>query len=584
MKILVFRLFSVFAFLGLLGFSRPAHAATLTGSVRAITQGSSVNLSTNGTIDWVHWGLYTESSLNRKAGVLPEIGDFITVSGLDTNAFVFAFQFSDNYNGYTWTDGDPVAGVTNTTTGVWAYGIPAKGTGFEFTVPAGASVRTLKVYCGVFAGTGHFTASLSDDSAPDYTTQFSNIPSNGESREVTLHFAANSNGQTLKVRWVLLNPAGSAAANVTLQAAALSAEGANNPPIVHLTSPAEDVNIAAGTGDVTLTATASDLDGTVSTVDFYVDGSKVGTDNSSPYTTSWNNPAPGRYSLRAVATDNGGETTMSLPVDVLIYESGGSLSVSAAQPPRTVNLTTEGTVDWEHWGLSSSNLINRKSGVTPLIDMETIGTSDVHPYSDNYTAFGWSDGIPTLATAPMPNGIFVYGRTNGFELVVPADAETRHLRVYVGLYGAQGHFQAWLSDFSAPAYHNHSLSNFYASSYGMFTLDYAAASANRTLIVRYIAEKLFDHDFGNVTLQAATLQGGSASLMPVEIINPVLSNGSLRFSFLSVMGRMYEGQWRNALDTSSWQTFTTVAGTGNMLTITNQNTMGGQRFYRVETK
>src|SRR5689334_20561405 len=104
-----------------------APAGSLTGSSRDIPRNSSVNLSTNGTVDWVHWGVYTETSINRKAGVVPKISDF---SPLDnTNGFLEVYQFADNYNGYTWTDGDPIAGVTNTTTGVWAYGIPVIGTG-----------------------------------------------------------------------------------------------------------------------------------------------------------------------------------------------------------------------------------------------------------------------------------------------------------------------------------------------------------------------------------------------------------------------------------------------------------------------
>ena len=129
-------------------------AATLTGSFASIPRNSVVDLSTNGPVDWVHWGLFTETSINRKAGVTPRISDFKTVSGFNSNAFVYAYQFSDNYNGYSWSDGTPVTAVTNTTTGVWAYGVPSAGTGFEFTVPADTTIRTLKVFVGAFAARG----------------------------------------------------------------------------------------------------------------------------------------------------------------------------------------------------------------------------------------------------------------------------------------------------------------------------------------------------------------------------------------------------------------------------------------------
>ena len=97
--------------------------------------------------------------------------------------------------------------------------------------------------------------------------------------------------------------------------------------------------------------------------------------------------------------------------------------------------------------------------------------------------------------------------TNGFLLSVPADSQARTLKVYVGLYAAQGVFQAYLSDFSAPAFTDSSLSSFYDNLYAVYTLNYAAASAGQSLRVTYTAKTLFDADFGNVTLQAATLSG-----------------------------------------------------------------------------
>src|SRR5262249_53923247 len=112
------------------------------------------------------WGLYTETSLDRKAGVLPQISDFAVLD--DTNGFAFAYQFADNFNGYSWSDGTPTPAVTNTTTGVWTYGIPIIGTGFQITAPADTTVRTFKVYVAVFGAHGKFKAYLSDRSAPSY--------------------------------------------------------------------------------------------------------------------------------------------------------------------------------------------------------------------------------------------------------------------------------------------------------------------------------------------------------------------------------------------------------------------------------
>src|SRR5262245_37372589 len=97
-----------------------SEAASLTGSLTVIPQGSAINLSLEGPLDWIHWGHYTEFSSERKAGVSPLISEFTTVAS--GNGYTFAYRYTDNYNGYTWTDGTSTVSVTNTTAGVWAYG------------------------------------------------------------------------------------------------------------------------------------------------------------------------------------------------------------------------------------------------------------------------------------------------------------------------------------------------------------------------------------------------------------------------------------------------------------------------------
>jgi len=208
--------------------SFPADAATptLTVSFVAIPQGTNVDLTVAGPIDWVHWGLYTETSLDRKAGVTPLISDFTILYA--TNAYAYAYQFADNYNDYSWSDGTPTASVTNTPTGVWAYGVPTRNSGFQFTVPADTTLRTLKVYVGAFSAKGNFEASLSDNSASAYSDTTLVNMGNGPSGVYSISYAAQSAGQTLTVKWTLTMPT-RPDANVTLQAAALSVPGANNP-------------------------------------------------------------------------------------------------------------------------------------------------------------------------------------------------------------------------------------------------------------------------------------------------------------------------------------------------------------------
>ena len=129
----------------------PVRGATLIGKFTPIPTGTDVNLTAEGPLDWVHWGLYTDSSLDRKAGVTPQIPDF-TPKG-----FTGPFQFADNYNGYSWSDGTPTSSATNTPTGVWMYGKP---NGFELQFQADTTLKTLKIYVGTFGAVGAFTATL----------------------------------------------------------------------------------------------------------------------------------------------------------------------------------------------------------------------------------------------------------------------------------------------------------------------------------------------------------------------------------------------------------------------------------------
>jgi len=91
----------------------------------------------------------------------------------------------------------------------------------------------------------------------------------------------------------------------------------NQSPTVAITSPVPFQNFSQ-TGSITIAADASDPDGSVAQVEFYVDGQLVGTDFTSPFTTVWNASIPGAYVLTAVATDLENASTTSSNVAVTI--------------------------------------------------------------------------------------------------------------------------------------------------------------------------------------------------------------------------------------------------------------------------
>ncbi|HKI68374.1 MAG TPA: Ig-like domain-containing protein, partial [Verrucomicrobiae bacterium] len=262
----------------------------------------------------MHWGLYTDTSVNRKASVAPQISNF-TLVGSPSN-FLTAYQYANNANGYTWYDGAPVATVTNTTTGVWAYQYTVAGlsdplgSGFRLTVPADTTQKTLRVYVGAYSAEGQLTASLSDGSAASFTSSGSGTVNNfglGPGGVFAITYAADSSNQTLTVTWKLVRVNGNptAAPNVTLQAATLTSNNADNPPFVTITNPASDAAFAEG-DTIAIKATAQDFDSSVTNVAFYAGTNLLGQSATSPYSVDWSKPVRGYYTLTARATDDTG--------------------------------------------------------------------------------------------------------------------------------------------------------------------------------------------------------------------------------------------------------------------------------------
>jgi len=98
--------------------------------------------------------------------------------------------------------------------------------------------------------------------------------------------------------------------------------GNNQPPVVGLTSPANGATFTAGS-TITVSADASDPDGSVSKVEFFRGGSSLGVDTSAPYSASWSNASAGSHTLRAVATDNNNAIASSATITISVTAAGG---------------------------------------------------------------------------------------------------------------------------------------------------------------------------------------------------------------------------------------------------------------------
>ena len=93
--------------------------------------------------------------------------------------------------------------------------------------------------------------------------------------------------------------------------------GGNAPPSVTLISPADGA-IFSEPANITLTASASDSDGVIQSVEFLADTVSLGTVTSNPYTLVWTGVGVGSHTLTARATDNAGASAMSAPIVVRV--------------------------------------------------------------------------------------------------------------------------------------------------------------------------------------------------------------------------------------------------------------------------
>jgi PKD repeat protein/glucose/arabinose dehydrogenase/type 1 glutamine amidotransferase len=95
---------------------------------------------------------------------------------------------------------------------------------------------------------------------------------------------------------------------------------ATTRPQVQITSPTDLQAVDPGTS--TLTATATDAENEVTSVEFFIDGQSVGTDNTAPYSVDWTETEEDYYVVHAVATNDAGLTKASRKVRFSVGEFG----------------------------------------------------------------------------------------------------------------------------------------------------------------------------------------------------------------------------------------------------------------------
>ncbi len=481
---------------------------------------ASVTLSNPVNLDWIVWGADGSTTAATRMTGSNLISD---ITPLNSASIV---ADSNGTVQYTWSGGTPIPSGTSVGAEMTTSGVNA---GFQLTAPADTSVKTLLLYVFINPN-AQISAAVSDGSSPSIT--HSPATSQDAGYEIySIDYRAASPGQTMTVQIVSTD----SSASVGLQAAVLQP---HLPQVSIILPTPSEVFTASGGLPASIPASfdATQFDTNIASVQLLANGVQTASIASAPYTSTWA-AAPGHYTIQAQATDAAGLTNTS-PIQALdVIGTGGSLSETFGQLTSSVDLTSEGTADWEVFGPSNydSSLVSRKQGVVPLISAPTV----IGPYSsgkwvDIPGPFSFEDGYPDAQESGILPIAYVNGSPSpGFQFSILADNTSRTLRLYGS---ATGNVQltAFLSDGSAPVITDSSLSN--TTTYNnegqpetfFYTIRYSAALPSQTLTVQLVAQG------GQILLSAASLTGLSVPVPP--IVTSITPNGTTAGSLVSIAG------------------------------------------------
>lgn len=287
------------------GNTTHASGGTGTAPVWLRLQRRGSQFTTSRSADGLSWTTIRSVSVSMSSTAL--VG-FAAASRSTTSGLTSTFD-NVSINGQSWstTNLPPTISLTSPTTGT-SYASPASVALAATAADADGTIAKVEFYSG--------TTLLATDTTSPYTYTWAVA-------------ATGSYG----VKAIATDNRGAS----TTSATATIAVTGNNPPVVSMTSPANGASFVV-LAPITLSATASDSDGTVQKVEFYLGTTLIATDTTSPYSTIWT-ALLGTHSVSAVATDDKGARTVSAWRDFVVTASAilGTAVFKPASPADEVD-------------------------------------------------------------------------------------------------------------------------------------------------------------------------------------------------------------------------------------------------------
>jgi hypothetical protein len=169
----------------------------------------------------------------------------------------------------------------------------------------------------------------------------------------------------------------------------------NVPPTVRISAPTNG-SVRYWKVTNTITAVASDPDGTVTQVSFYASTTRLGVDTTSPYSFAWYNAPAGVHPLTARVCDNNGMCRTSAVVN---------LTITNTPPTITLTAPTNGSfLYWKTTNALTATATDPDGTVTQVAfytGTALIGVDTTSPYSFNWT--GGKAGVNALTARAWDN-------------------------------------------------------------------------------------------------------------------------------------------------------------------------------------
>jgi plastocyanin len=152
-------------------------------------------------------------------------------------------------------------------------------------------------------------------------------------------------------------------------------QGANTPPTVTITNPANN-SVFAAPATFVLAASASDAGGSVAQLEFFRGTTSLGTDTSSPYSVNVSDLAAGTYTFSAVALDNGGaRATNAISVSV-VNAAAPQISSPQRVAPGQFRFSYSANAGLRYAVDASSNLTQWRGVVTNMATGPTVNVTN----------------------------------------------------------------------------------------------------------------------------------------------------------------------------------------------------------------